>query len=192
MSYTRARYFVCRALPLLSLAACGGGIDATIGGNISGLATGSTVVLQNNSSDALTLTSNGPFTFATGLTSGEIYSVSVLTQPVGQTCSVANGSGTADSIGDPVTNVAVTCANSSSLGGTVSGLPAGTSVTLSNGGVLLPVAANGAFAFPGILTPGSTYNVIVATQPAGHTCSVSASSGTIVANVIASVAVNCF
>jgi hypothetical protein len=110
---------------------------------------------------------------------------------VGQTCSVANGSGTVDDLGDPVTSVAVTCTTSSSLGGTVSGLPAGTSVTLKNGGTLLAVAANGAFAFPGIEAAGSTYDVTVATQPAGHACTVSAASGTIVANVMASVVVTC-
>ena len=191
MSHSRARLFLCGVLPVLSLAACGGGSDATIGGYISGLGTGLSVVLQNNNADALTLTSNGTFTFATTLASGNAYAVTVLTQPVGQTCTVTNGSGTVDSNSDPVVAVAVTCTTSSSLGGTVSGLAAGTSVTLSNGGVLLPVAANGAFAFPGILATGSTYNVSVATQPAGQTCTVSTPSGTIVANVMASVTVNC-
>ena len=191
MSQSRARLFLSWVLSILSLAACGGGSDATIGGYVSGLGSGLSVVLQNNNADALTLTANGTFTFATSLSSGSTYSVTVLTQPVGQTCAVTNGSGTVDSNSDPVVSVAVTCTTSSSLGGTVAGLAAGTSVTLNNGGVLLPVAANGAFAFPGILATGSTYNVTIATQPAGQTCTVSAASGTIVANVMASVTVNC-
>jgi hypothetical protein len=90
-----------------------------------------------------------------------------------------------------VNTVVVTCIISSSLGGTVSGLPTGTSVTLSNGGVQLPIAANGAFAFPGTLPAGSTYDVTVATQPLGHTCTVASPTGTIVANVMASVLVSC-
>ena len=43
------------------------------------------------------------------------------------------------------------------LCGTVLGLPAGTSVTLANAGVLLPVAANGPFSFPGLITAGTTW-----------------------------------
>lgn len=192
MNHARARLslYYC-VLPVLSLVACGGGDIATIGGYVSGLGSGLSVVLQNNNSDALTLTGNGPFTFAESLAIGDTYNVTVLTQPVGQTCVVTNGSGTVDSSGDSVATVGVTCATSSSLGGTVSGLAAGTSVTLSNGGVLLPVATNGAFAFPGLLTTGSTYNVTVATQPVGQACTISAPSGTIVANVMASVTVNC-
>ena len=41
------------------------------------------------------------------LTAGSAYNVTVKTSPAGQTCSVANGSGTVGSSG--VTNVAVTC-----------------------------------------------------------------------------------
>jgi hypothetical protein len=118
--------------------------------------------------------------------------VTVLTQPVGQTCSVANATGTVDSRGDSVTSVSITCAGNSSVGGTVSGLPAGTALTLSNNGTLLPVAANGSYAFPGLLAAGSTYNVTVATQPAGAICTLSnPSSGTVVANVQAVVNVTC-
>ena len=52
----------------------------------------------------------------TGLASGSAYSVTVKTNPAGQTCSVANGSGTVGSSG--VTNVAVTC--TASAAGSVS------------------------------------------------------------------------
>src|SRR5712664_2555390 len=93
MNHARARLSLYWALPVLSLAACGGGTDAAIGGYLSGLGSGLSVVLQNNNSDSLTLTSNGSFTFANSLASGAAYSVTVLTQPVGQTCAVTNGSG---------------------------------------------------------------------------------------------------
>jgi hypothetical protein len=149
------------------------------------------VVLQDNSTDNLTLTSNGTFSFTTDLSAGSAYSVTVLTQPVGQTCAVANASGTVDSNADSVSNVVVACSTSSSVGGTVSGLASGTSVTLSNGSVLLPIAANGSFAFPGTLTAGSTYNVSISTQPAGQTCTLSNANGTVAANVMAVVVVAC-
>ena len=92
-----------------ALAACGGGgggggtptpptpTTYTIGGNLTGLASGASVVLQNNGGGNLTLNSNAPFTFATPVNSGAAYAVTVLTQPTNptQTCSVASGSGSA-------------------------------------------------------------------------------------------------
>src|SRR5207247_2486425 len=83
-----------------------------IGGTVSGLS--GTVVLQDNGGDALSVSASGAFTFGTGLTSGSAYSVTVKTNPAGQTCSVANGSGTVGSAG--VTNVAVTCTASAAGG----------------------------------------------------------------------------
>lgn len=173
-----------------ALSACGGS-GATIGGTLSGLGSGLDVVLQNNGTDNLTLTADGSFEFATSIDAGGSYSVTVATQPVGQACSVADGSGVVDSLGSSVTSVVVTCTANSSLGGTVSGLASGTSVTLANAGVLLPIAANGSFAFTGLLTAGSTYSVTVAVQPVGQTCVIGNASGTVVANVMAQVSVTC-
>ena len=76
-----------------------------IGGTVSGLS--GTVVLQDNGGDDLSVSASGAFTFATALSAGSAYNVTVKTNPAGQTCSVANGSGTVGSAG--VTNVAVTC-----------------------------------------------------------------------------------
>jgi hypothetical protein len=191
MNKARAARILTCAVSVLSLLACGGGTLAIIGGTVSGLGSGLNLTLQDNNATNLTLTSNGSFSFSTGIASGGTYSVTVLTQPTGQTCTVVNGSGTVDSNGDTVNIVAVTCATSSSVGGTVSGLAAGTSVTLRNGSLLLPIATNGTFAFPGTLAAGSTYDVTVATQPVGHICTVSNPSGTVVANVMATVAVTC-
>ena len=69
------------------------GNSFTVGGTLSGLASG-TLVLQNNGGDDLTRTVNGSFNFATTVTTGSAYSVTVLTQPLGHTCTVSNGSGT--------------------------------------------------------------------------------------------------
>jgi len=77
----------------------------TVGGTISGLS--GTVVLQNNAGDNLSLSADGPFTFATALADGSTYAVTVLAQPPGQTCTVANGNGTIAGAG--VTDVTVTC-----------------------------------------------------------------------------------
>lgn len=76
----------------------------SIGGSISGL-TG-TVVLQNHGGNNLSRSINGSFSFASPVSSGSSYNVTVLTQPDGQICSVSNGNGTASA---NVANIAVTC-----------------------------------------------------------------------------------
>ena len=78
----------------------------TVGGSVSGLASNQTVVLLNNNVNSITVTVNGSFTFSDSINSGSAYAVTVGTQPAGQTCSVANGSGTASS---NVTTVSITC-----------------------------------------------------------------------------------
>ncbi|MBV8122473.1 MAG: hypothetical protein JOY60_12585 [Burkholderiaceae bacterium] len=175
----------------LLLSACGGGGSASIGGSLNGLGAGLSVVLQDNYGNNLTLSDNGTFTFSASVSSGNDYSVTVLTQPVGQTCTVANASGVVDTISDPITTVSVTCAASSSLGGTVSGLNPGTSVILSNADVTVPVAVNGGFAFPSIMSAGTKYDVTVSQQPDGETCTVGNPSGTISAGQMSSVVVTC-
>lgn len=182
--------FVCMALAI-GLAACGGGSDSTIGGGVSGLAVGASTTLQNNSTDTLDITANGPFQFSNSLTAGARYIITVLTQPSGQICAVENGSGTVDSSGDAVGTVAVTCVSVSTIGVTISGLLPGTSLTPSNGSVLLPVASDGESAFPGLLAAGASYSVTVATQPVGETCTVLNGTGTVVAGLPASISVSC-
>ncbi len=83
-----------------------------IGGSVSGLAAGESVVLQNNGGDDKSLTADGAFSFDTELADGTAYSVSVLTQPTGQTCTVSNGSGAVS--GADVTDVSVNCSGAPS------------------------------------------------------------------------------
>lgn len=75
----------------------------TVGGSVSGL-TGTGLVLQNNGGDNRAVTANGAFVFSVG--ADNPYNVMVFTQPTGQTCTVQNGSGTAQA---NVSNVAVRC-----------------------------------------------------------------------------------
>jgi hypothetical protein len=82
-----------------------GDVTYSVGGIVSGLK--GSVTLQNNGGDDLALVSDGPFMFSTELDDGAQYSVSVLTQPIGQTCTVGSGSGTIS--GANVSNVAVDC-----------------------------------------------------------------------------------
>ncbi|MEM7184165.1 MAG: hypothetical protein AAF518_24920 [Spirochaetota bacterium] len=89
----------------------------SVSGTITGLSA-SGLVLQNNSADDLTIVSGATsFTFATSVSSGGAYSVSVKSKPLEQTCTVSNGSGT---ITADVSNVSVTCTSASlSLSGKV-------------------------------------------------------------------------
>jgi len=84
----------------------------TVGGTLTGLPAGDTVTLQDNGSDNLTLSANGPFTFPTALPNGHAYSITVSGIFFGgltpTTCTFTNGSGTIS--GANVTNVAAQCA----------------------------------------------------------------------------------
>ncbi len=162
----------------------------TIAGTVSGLASGGTVTLEDNGGDTLSVATNGPFTFATALAAGSTYAVSVASSPPGQACTVAGGSG---AVSADVTSVAITCAAATySIGGTVSGLSAGTAVTLQdNGGDTLTVSADGSFTFPTALTSGTTYGVTVDANPSGQSCTVASGSGTVATSTVTSVAVTC-
>lgn len=88
----------------------------TVGGSVTGLS-GTGLVLQNNGRDDLAVGANGGFTFATAQAGGTAYAVTVRTQPAGQSCTVANGTGTVAS--GHVTTVEVRCATAAA------GLPEG-------------------------------------------------------------------
>ncbi len=72
------------------------------------------------------------------------------------------------------------------VGGTVTGLRTGATLTVVNGAETLPVSANGAFAFPTKLKAGAAYDIKV-TQPAGYTCKATANAGTIGTTNVAAV-----
>src|SRR4051812_33386398 len=64
----------------------------TVGGVVSGLAAGVTLTLLDNTSDALEITANGAFTFATPLAANASYAITIETQPAsGQICTVEGG-----------------------------------------------------------------------------------------------------
>ena len=194
-------------LPVASaclLAACGGGdsVDPapppvadgfTLGGTAGGLGSGKRVVLQNNGADDLSVTANGAFTFAGRVQADKAYAVTVKTQPEGQSCAVAQGSGVATA---NVNSVAVACTNLPaarySVGGSVSGLAAGGVLVLqNNGGDDLGISVNGGFTFTSPLAGGTAYAVSVKTQPAGQSCTLRNGSGTVASTNVSTVEVAC-
>jgi 6-phosphogluconolactonase (cycloisomerase 2 family) len=83
----------------------------TVGGTVSGLGTASSVVLQNNAGNDLTVAANGSFSFTTPVANGSTYAVTVLTDPLSpaRSCTVAAGTGTVTTAN--ITTVAVSCRN---------------------------------------------------------------------------------
>jgi len=169
-----------------------GGSIYTVGGTLSGLAGGATVVLKLNGGNDLPVTANGSFTFSGGLLDGATYAVTVGTQPSSppQSCTVSNSSGTIS--GANVTGVSVTCVTLATytVGGTINGLTgSGLKLKLNNGADL--AASGTTFTFPDHLVTGTNYAVTVSAQPVGQTCTVASGTGSIANSDVTSVAVNC-
>ena len=82
----------------VTLIACGGGdtglapAKILLDVKVTGLASGYTLVLQNNESNDLTVPTNGRFAFPQYVEIGSTYSVTVKSQPPGHTCSVDGAS----------------------------------------------------------------------------------------------------
>jgi uncharacterized repeat protein (TIGR03803 family) len=127
---------------------------------------------------------------AGSLPAGASYSVTVRTQPTGETCTVAGGIGTIQSAN--VANVVVTCSDQAySLEGSISGLNV-SGLVLANGIDTLAVSSGATrFAMPEPVAYTSSYGVTVRTQPAGLACAVGNGIGTMPASAVTNVAVIC-
>jgi NHL repeat len=158
----------------------------SVGVTVSGLS--GNVVLQNNGNDSLLVSTNGSFTFGTPVASGGPYSVTVTSQPSGETCSILGGTGT---MAGANVSVPVTCsANTYTVGGTILGL-AGVVVLQNDGGDNLTLSADGGFTFANALVDAYSYNVTVLTQPAGQVCTVANGTGVIAGRGTTNVSISC-
>ena len=128
-----------------------------IGGKVQGLL--GTLVLQDNTTDDLTVTADGDFVFSTPLPSGALYSATVAVPPPGQSCTVSDGTGTVAAA--DVTSISVTCMDSA-VDFTVSVL-ADPPVTPTGGSTTLSAAVSGGigpfhYAWRGYRDDGAVYN----------------------------------
>ncbi len=157
--------------------------------SVSGLQQGKNVVLSSGQStatnvftenEALGITTDGTYSFGS-FTSGTSFNITVLQQPVSQTCTVTSG----ESSLNASTTVAVACTSESyTISGTVVGMLSGQSVTLqNNSGDNLTVSSNTSFSFTTKVASGVTYLVTVLTQPTGQTCTPNLNSGVVSDNV---------
>ncbi|MCW7487467.1 LamG-like jellyroll fold domain-containing protein [Leptospira meyeri] len=77
------------------------------------------------------------------------------------------------------------------IGGVVSGLLPGTSVTLTNNQESVTVATDGNFTFPTKLSSGQNYNVSFVTNGAGLTCSIANAQGVVQSSDITNISITC-
>ena len=192
-----AKFAILSAL-LVALTGCAATEDSSSGSgsssyelkvSVSGLQQGKNVVLSSGQStatnvftenEALGITTDGTYSFGS-FTSGTSYNITVLQQPVSQTCTVTSG----ESSLSASTTVAVACTSESyTISGTVVGMLSGQSVTLqNNSGDNLTVSSNTSFSFTTKVASGATYLVTVLTQPTGQTCTPNLNSGVVSGNV---------
>lgn len=179
---------------VLLLAACGGYTAVDVGGTITGL-TGSGLVLSNNGTSTVApAPKTTTFVFPQQVEIRSTYSVSIVTQPTQQTCTIFNPAGIAGA--NPVTIVSVVCSvNTYPVGGTVTGLT-GTGLVLTNGSDQIAITApdasgNAGFTFPTPVADGAAYGVAVLTQPTGQTCTVANGSAFMGAAAVTNVQVSC-
>ncbi|WP_175597354.1 choice-of-anchor tandem repeat GloVer-containing protein [Peristeroidobacter soli] len=79
-----------------------------------------------------------------------------------------------------------------SIGGTVSGLPDGTQLSLlDNGANAQSITSNGPFTLTEKLSAGSAYSVTLGAKPTGYQCNVTGGAGTMPASNITDVAIAC-
>ena len=172
-----------------------------IGGALSGLrGTGLRLRLQPFegqrllTTQFLSPTADGSFTFPASLEDGTTYEIGIDTQPAGprQICGVANSAGGVS--GRDVDSASVTCTTPTfAIGGTVSGLN-GQGLVLTNNGIdPLVIASNGPFAFAAPIFDFEPFNVQVGTQPSNlkQLCSVINNSGSVVGRDFNLVRVEC-
>lgn len=162
----------------------------TVSGSVSGL-DGTGLVLTNGGGKDVAVAANGAFSFEPQ-DDGSAYDVTVKTPPANksQTCVVTNGKGTIAAA--DVSNVSVVCTtNKYTVGGSITGLTAGSVVLTNNGADDLTRSANGAFTFATSVVSGGAYAVAVKTQPDALYCYASAASGTVTNANVTNVAVTC-
>ena len=166
-------------------------ISFTIGGTISDL-TANGLILQNNGADNLSINSGATeFSFATPVTEGGSYHVTIFQQPTGLTCTVGNASGT--NVNTEITNITVICSPIVfSIGGTISDLTASGLILQNNGADNLSINSGATeFTFATPVAQGGSYDVSVFQQPTGLTCTVINGSGTNVMANVTNVSITC-
>jgi hypothetical protein len=163
----------------------------SISGSVSGLTSGQQLTLLLNGSNPLIQSNAESFVFQNNISAGGSYSITVGTQPLGQTCTVSNGVGS--NVQSNISNIAVSCTtNQYTIGGTITGLASGQSVTLLNNGANSLIASNnGNFIFSNSIVSGGSYSVAISSQPSSQICSARNASGSNVQSNTTNISISC-
>lgn len=166
-----------------------------ISGSVTGLK-GAGLVLLQNGVESLSISNSGVFTFPTALSDGMNYSITVKTQPAGQTCTVYRGSATG--ITSSISNILAGCVdNAFEIGSRLSGYNLNSTTPLSlflNGKYQLDFTSNWVYStnvFNTYLKDGETYNVTIMAQPYGQICTLTNPSGTVQGANVTNISASC-
>ena len=176
----------------------GGSADTyTVGGTVAGHTGKVSLTLtygDDDKTDTLEVEAGtDKFTFAAKLEDSQSFTLAV-TAPVGQACRSSITQGTI--VNANITNVEITCKVASySVGGTVSGLADGDTITLTltpTGGSAETedVTGNGNFSFDTVIAYGTTYTVTT-TSPADKACEVAPRGTLTMGDADADITVTC-
>lgn len=163
-----------------------------LGGNVTNLtSTGLTIINGSTGGGANVVpsTSPTPFTISNQVQYGVPYGLSILSQPLYDTCKI--DSGAIGTMGDfDITNVAVSCVRDT-VAGTIGGLSsAGLVITNTSTGATFSAVADANGIFPAVFTFGRTgagtpYNLQVTSQPANLNCTIANGVGNVSSTALA-------
>ena len=195
---TRARAARRAAIAGLALVAAGcnsgggngGGATYTLGGSVTGL--NGSLTLVSGLGDRISITADGPFTFAQQYRKGERYHVTVESDPPNQTCVASNNFGPMPA--SNVSDVAVTCSDDAppfvSVGGMIQGLTGEVVLTWYTYGDPQVFTDDGPFTFAELATYGTGYDVVIESQPDGQVCSIANGFG-VASATVTTIVVSC-
>jgi alpha-tubulin suppressor-like RCC1 family protein len=160
-----------------------------VGGNVTGL--GGELRLQNGDSASLSITSNGSFQFPVAVQSGQNFNAQIVQQPIDQVCVIQSGTGTVN--GSDISSIAITCNDTEVplffVSGSITGLTGSVGLSLNGADALNFTGTT--FDFSEGLEDQAAYTVSITSQPVGQQCSLSNAVGSINADNVSSVAINC-
>jgi hypothetical protein len=166
----------------LGLAACGGGGDLQLSGQVVGV-TEPGLVLQNNGGNDLTVGVNPStgaydyFLFPSNVSTDDAFNITVKSVPSNvESCTPVNGSGHANYY--TIAQIGIQCTpKTHKLTVKVFGLTA-SGLVLVNGTDKVPVPANATSVDMALVNQDAQYGVTVLAQPTGQSCKVSGGGGT--------------
>tara|TARA_R110001599_G_scaffold353442_1_gene592250 strand:- start:32985 stop:40364 length:7380 start_codon:yes stop_codon:yes gene_type:complete len=166
-----------------------------IGGSVSNLK-GSLSIRNNTTSEDLTITTNGAFSFNTLQLEGSFYNISILENPANQSCSFTPSTSAEGQIQQQdISSINIFCTDNLvpryMVSGSITGLTTEQPVSLSINGGQASIFTGDTFAFPKDLLDGENYSVTVTSKPSYYTCLTENAQGVIDGSDISNIEVNC-